>query len=455
MRDSASASKSSRRVLFPSVRGVFYGWWLVGIAAFMLTLMSLTVFQGLGTMMVALERKFGWSRTALSGAFALSRAEGAVLGPIEGFLIDRLGSRRMTLIGYLIMAVGFVLQSRVNELWQFYAAFIVISLGAGLGGWLAMIAMVNNWFNRKRSIAMASAMSGAQFGGFLVPLFAFCIESFGFRWVSLGIGVLMFVIIGPVTKAIRNHPEEYGMRPDGDPPEGEADGSDREAQAAAANEPQFTVRQALRTPAFWLLTIAQVTSSVAIVSLSLHLSPKLTDMGMSLTHAGVVTLAYTMTALPAMILSGLVADRLPKPPLIAFSAVPAVGGDSAAGAERDRDDVPALGVRVLLRHRFRGKNAADDGDTGRVLRAAGVRDDHGSVAASDERRDDLRAAVRGVYVRHHGHLYSAVHGVRGAELSGRGVDVVRAAAGGAGAGGCAGVRGLSPLQSYGHAACAC
>ncbi|MDP6715430.1 MAG: hypothetical protein QF368_12495, partial [SAR202 cluster bacterium] len=50
---------------------VFYGWWLVGVAAFMLTLMSLTVFQGLGTMLVTLERQFGWTRTALSGAFAL------------------------------------------------------------------------------------------------------------------------------------------------------------------------------------------------------------------------------------------------------------------------------------------------------------------------------------------------------------------------------------------------
>ena len=316
MRESASA-RLSPQGLVTSVRGVFYGWWLVGIASFMLTLMSLTVFQGLGTLMVALERSFGWSRTAMSGAFALARVEGAVLGPIEGLLIDRLGCRRMTLIGYLVMASGFVMQSRVNSLWQFYVAFIVISLGTGLGGWLAMIAMVNNWFSRKRSMAMAAAMSGAQFGGFLVPLFAFCIESFGFRTVSLGIGVLMFVIIGPVTKAIRNYPEEYGMRPDGDPPEGEGDGSSREAYAAAA-EPEFTVGQALRTWAFWLLTIAQVASSVSIVSLSLHLSPKLTDMGMSLTHAGVVTLAYTATALPSMIVAGFVADRLPKPPLIAF-----------------------------------------------------------------------------------------------------------------------------------------
>ena len=307
---------TSPRELVSSVRGVFYGWWLVGIASLMLTLMSLTVFQGLGTLLVALERQFGWSRTALSGAFALSRAEGAVLGPLEGFLIDRVGCRRMTLIGYLVMAAGFLMQSQVNALWQFYVAFIVISLGAGLGGWLTMVAMVNNWFSRKRSIAMATAMSGAHFGGFLVPLFAFCIESFGFRSVSLGIGVLMFLIIGPVTKVIRNHPEEYGMRPDGDPPETGI--VERESSLAPPGEPNFTVRQALRTPAFWLLTIAQVASSVAIVSLSLHLSPKLTDMGMSLTLAGVVTLAYTATALPAMILSGFVADRLPKPPMIAF-----------------------------------------------------------------------------------------------------------------------------------------
>ena len=342
MRNIVSAFRP-RRNIATSLRGVFYGWWLVGIAAFMLTLMSLTVFQGLGTMMVALERKFGWSRTALSGAFALSRAEGAVLGPIEGFLIDRLGSRLMTLIGYVIMAVGFILQSQVNELWQFYAAFIVISLGAGLGGWLTMVAMVNNWFNRKRSIAMASAMSGAQFGGFLVPLFAYCIESFGFRSVSLGIGVLMLVIIGPVTKAIRNHPEEYGMRPDGDPPEGEADGADRDAYVAAADEPQFTVRQALRTPAFWLLTIAQVTSQRGH-SLAVAAPFAKADGHGNVAHScGICHPGLHRDCLAGDDPVG--AGRRPSAQAAAdsISAVPAIGGDSAAGAERDRGPLTCLG----------------------------------------------------------------------------------------------------------------
>ena len=74
----------------------------------MLMLMSATVFQGIGTFFVVLERNFGWTRTTLSGAFALARAEGALFGPLEGFLVDRLGARRMVLIGFTIMGLGFL-----------------------------------------------------------------------------------------------------------------------------------------------------------------------------------------------------------------------------------------------------------------------------------------------------------------------------------------------------------
>ena len=93
------------------MRGVFYGWWLVGIAVVLLTLMAVSVFQGLGTFLVALQSEFGWSRTVLSGAFSLSRAQGAVIGPAEGWLIDKVGNRRMILLGYCLMAFGFLLFS--------------------------------------------------------------------------------------------------------------------------------------------------------------------------------------------------------------------------------------------------------------------------------------------------------------------------------------------------------
>ena len=109
--------ESRKRPLGPLFQtgDIFYGWRLVGVAALLLTLMSLTVFQGLGTILVALERQFGWSRTALSGAFSLARVEGAILGPLEGFLVDRIGTRRMVLIGYILMGLGFIWLGQVDS----------------------------------------------------------------------------------------------------------------------------------------------------------------------------------------------------------------------------------------------------------------------------------------------------------------------------------------------------
>ena len=99
-------------------RRIFYGWWLVGLAVFMLPLMASTSFQGIGMYLVALERKFGWSRTVLSAPFSLARVQGAVIGPLEGWLIDRVGSRRMVLIGYTTMGIGFIMFSQIDSVWQ-------------------------------------------------------------------------------------------------------------------------------------------------------------------------------------------------------------------------------------------------------------------------------------------------------------------------------------------------
>lgn len=327
---------TSARQAVAGVRGVFYGWWLVGLSSIMLTLMSLTVFQGLGTMLVALERQFQWSRTALSGAFSLARVEGAVLGPLEGVLIDRIGTRRMVMIGYTIMGLGFIWLSQIESLGnlrliakispfdsldesliQFYLAYIFITLGSGLGGWLALIALVNNWFSRRRSFAMATAMSGIHLGGLLVTPFALAIDTYGFESTALGIGIVLLAIVGPATKAIRNHPEDMGLHPDGEAQRTRA-GETQTGQPTIDDEPEFTVMQALKTPAFWMLTIAQVASSVAIVTLALHLVPKLTDTGMSLTAAASVHTTYTIIALPAQFISGYYADKLPKTLMIAF-----------------------------------------------------------------------------------------------------------------------------------------
>ena len=149
----------------------------------------------------------------LSGAFALTRVQGAALGPIEGVLIDKFGPRRMVMAGFIVMGIGFVLFSLVQTAWHFYIAFVVISLGAGLGGWLAMIAAVTNWFIRHRAMALSIGMSGTHVAGLLVPFLALGIEAFGFEKVALGIGLALLVIAIPAGRLVRNYPEEYGLVP--------------------------------------------------------------------------------------------------------------------------------------------------------------------------------------------------------------------------------------------------
>ena len=248
------------------------------------------------------------------------------------------------LIGYILMGLGFIWLSQIDQLgrmelltWleftlhvlpfstldesliHFYASYMLITVGSGFGGWLALVAMVNNWFLRRRSLAMAMAMTGIHLGGLLVPPLALAIEAFGFDGAALGIGVLLLVIIGPAAKVIRTRPEDIGLTPDGDPEPTRAEISTPvEERPVEDDEPEFTARQALRTPAFWMLTIAQVASSISIVTLALHLVPKLTDTGMTLSGAGTVVTTYTLVALPALFVSGYYADKLPKTLMIAF-----------------------------------------------------------------------------------------------------------------------------------------
>ena len=247
----------------------------------------------------------------------MARIEMTGLSPIVAFLIDRVGSRRMVLIGFITMGLGFLLIAFIENLWHFYLAFMVITLGFLLGGNLAATTAVNNWFLKRRSLAIAIALSGFHFGGFLVPLLALAFQSHGFRATTFGIGVFLLLVAVPVSRLIRNRPEEYGLRPDGAPPEpplGEP--SPTQASATIETRDEFTASQALRTPAFWFITLVLLSSNIAIITLVVHLLPKLTDMGMSLGMAGLVVATYTAVALPVQFLSGYLADRIPKQPLI-------------------------------------------------------------------------------------------------------------------------------------------
>jgi sugar phosphate permease len=299
---------------------IYYGWRLVPVAGLVMLISTTPMFHAMGLWFVAMESTFGWSRTQLSLAFAFTRIEGGILGPIEGYLVDRLGTRRLVLIGLIIMGTGWLLFSQVRSLWMFYLAYVVIALGSGLGSWLPLTTMLNNWFNRRRASAMGWASASSRLGTLLlIPAIAWAIDPdfdrLGWEFTTALLGIAAILLAVPLSRMIRNNPEEYGLLPDGDAPD-EVESREAErspvSSTTATVQVDFTVRQAVRTRAFWLISLGHGFTSMLLIGLVAHLVPMMTDQGYSFQTSAFVLTGYTTVSMFFQVVGGFVGDRVPK-----------------------------------------------------------------------------------------------------------------------------------------------
>ena len=344
------------------MRRMFYGWKLAGLALLVIGLASGPVWSGVGVWVKALEMHFGWSRAQLTGAFSLAQLEGSILGPLLGYLIDRLGPRRMVFIGLVITGLGFVLFSRTNNLLTFYVSYGLIMLGTAAGSWLPLMTVVNRWFIRKRGLAMAVAAEGSPLGGLLLlPVLAWAVTPSHFGWstTALWIGMVFLALAFPISRFIRERPEGYGERADGDPSPN-ASMSQIEVvrtpprDIGSRDQPDFTASQAIRTSAFWLITFGHAFSSMLFATLTVHLVPMLTDQGLSLQSSANVFSAMMGVAAVFQLIGGYVGDRMETRVAIAvFGFIQAVGFTVAVFTE----SMPmAILFAVLFGAGFGGRN---------------------------------------------------------------------------------------------------
>tara|TARA_Y100000590_G_scaffold102690_2_gene116715 strand:+ start:1622 stop:2788 length:1167 start_codon:yes stop_codon:yes gene_type:complete len=264
----------------------------------------LPIFQGLGAFFVALEREFGWKRAALAGAFSLSRAEDTVIGPLAGYFTDRYGTRRLVFIGFLILGIGFICFALVQTIFHFYAAFIVLTLGAGFAGFLPLMGAINKWFIRKRATAMGLAQSGVALGGILVPLLASAIDA-DWRLTCFVLAGVVWVMAFPVSKAIRNSPEEYGQLPDGDLHESEAD-------TVLLTEPDLSASEAVRSTAFWVISFTHALAAVVFLTLMIHAIPMIEGKGYTVVQASFIVTTFTVVGGIFQFVGGVIGDRVSK-----------------------------------------------------------------------------------------------------------------------------------------------
>ncbi|MFN0073606.1 MAG: MFS transporter [Chloroflexota bacterium] len=304
---------------------IFFGWYIVAAGSVASALLAATRSYGAGLFLVPLISEFGWSRAEVSGAFSLGRLEGGILGPAGGILVDRLGPRVMMLVGVPITALGFFLLASLSHItdWAGMAPLIVfyviwvafIALGDSVGASDAVSASVANWFHKKRALALGMLSIGVPVGGAIwTPALGWVIDSSGWRSAAVIMG-LAFLFVGiPTAMVMRHRPEPYGWLPDGDPLPPSAPGSagqpGGERRATTLIErPGFTLRQALATPAFWLLNGSVALRIMVTSSVIIHIAALMQDLGMSTTEAAGMLSALALVSIFGRVAMGWLGDR--------------------------------------------------------------------------------------------------------------------------------------------------
>lgn len=286
---------------------IFPGWYIVSASSGVQWLQAVLWMQSYGIYMVYLLEDFGWSKTLLAGAFALTRVESGILGPLQGWLADRFGPRLVLTVGTVIFGVGFMLFSRIDSLTTFYLCFVLIALGSSLGGFATLMVSLVNWFDRNRAKAVAFSQLGFSIGGLSVPLLVLAMEAWGWRATAFGSGVLILLIGLPLVRLVHHRPEDIGEVPDGiDQPEPDGD-------TPPAPLRDFTAREAMRTSSFWLISIGHALALLTVSAMMVHLVPHLIEgLDYSVAQAGGVVALLTGFQLLGQLSGGYLGDRFNK-----------------------------------------------------------------------------------------------------------------------------------------------
>ncbi len=296
----------------PRPRRLFYGWWIVIIGCILDAVKGGTYNTGFTLYFLPVLTEMRLSRAATSLPFSLAKLESALEGPLVGYLIDRFDLRVMLVLGTMLAGLGFILLSFTHSYLLFLLVFIgPVTTGFQIGFNHATLAAVNHWFRRKRGLAMSIVQTGQAIGGVVIfPLVALAVLTLGWRTAALlsGFGVLLLL---PLAFLVRRSPESMGLRPDGEWETSRGPAAQVRAHPLDHGY-EFTAREALRSPVFWLLAAFHGLRNVPYSGVTVHLVPLLVWKGLDQPTAAFfvgVTALCTVIVRP---LTGWLGDRRSK-----------------------------------------------------------------------------------------------------------------------------------------------
>ena len=313
-------------------RNIFFGWYIVAAGMVINMLIGGLVFHSFSFYVAELKAEYLWSASLFAFAFTLTRVESGVLGPIQGWLIDRFSPKTMIRWGVALTAVGMIAFSRLWDPGSFIGFYFLISIGASVGGFMTISVVTVTWFERLRSRALGFMAMGFGLGGFFAPVVGAMIDAVGWRWTALGTGVLLMVVGLALSSLFVRHPREKGMEPDGGPVAASGDGASAASQTARPENiyrhRDFTAREALRTRSFWALALAHGTPLMVVSGMMVYFATRVQEIeGLSAADAGFAWLVMSACQLVGQLTMGYLGDVISKRLILHFCML----GHGAAG----------------------------------------------------------------------------------------------------------------------------
>lgn len=317
----------------------FFGWLMLAAGALCLFASGPGQSHAFSVFITPIGEDLGISRTAVSTAYAAATLAAACGLPWVGRLVDRFGVRAVMLWVGALFGAGAAAFGQVPNLWLLAVGFAALRF---LGQGSLMICSYNlvaQWFSRKRGLAMGLASLGFSLSMAVHPTFShWLIDEAGWRQAWLWLGVSTWVLLVPCAALlVRNRPEDLGLAPDGEPAPDIAANSAEPGDFFA--EAGLTLREAMRTSAFWICAVAVATLSLTITAIFFHQVSILESRGLSPGDASRVFAVSALTMVAFMPVFGRLLDRLRTRTVFAgglllmscsLTALAAVSGDLSA-----------------------------------------------------------------------------------------------------------------------------
>ena len=305
--------------MFPSRWPFYYGWVIVGVAFVGSGLASGVALWGASVFVIPMTEELGWNRATFFVAFA---ARGAVIGlvsPFVGPIFDSRHGPRLAMVGGGVLLAASMYGLQLTEhLWQFVLLFGIVGGLSDLGsGFTISQIIVPKWFVRRRGRALGVAIAGVGLGATVFPgTVSALVDAVGWRnaWVYLGLAAgAITVVLGLF---VRTQPEDVGLLPDGEPPV-DVDGT----PSSHVEEASLTTREALRSPAFWMLLGSFTLVGFGIMGFQANWVSFLRDEGFSASQAAAGILFYGVLSGISRPLWGMAGERIAPRLLMAGSTM--------------------------------------------------------------------------------------------------------------------------------------